>query len=145
MPAPAQARRRCRCASTARFRAGVGAKDVVLALIAKIGVGGATGHVIEYRGTTVDALDMEERMTICNMSIEAGARAGMIAPDERRSRWLEGRRFAPEGEAWKAALARWQSLRTDEGATYDADGHARRRASRADDHVRHEPGDGRRR
>ena len=99
---------------------GVGAKDVVLAFIAKIGVGGATGHVIEYRGTTIDALDMEGRMTICNMSIEAGARAGMIAPDEATFRWLEGRAFAPKGDAWKAALARWRALRTDEGASYDA-------------------------
>jgi 3-isopropylmalate/(R)-2-methylmalate dehydratase large subunit len=99
---------------------GVGAKDVVLALIAKIGVGGATGHVIEYRGTTIDALDMEERMTLCNMSIEAGARAGMIAPDRTTFRWLEGRPFAPKGDALRDAVARWQSLRTDEGASYDA-------------------------
>jgi 3-isopropylmalate/(R)-2-methylmalate dehydratase large subunit len=99
---------------------GVGAKDVALALIAKIGVGGATGHVIEYRGTTIDALDMEQRMTLCNMSIEAGARAGMIAPDETTFRWLEGRPFAPRGEAWSVALARWRSLGTDEGASYDA-------------------------
>ena len=84
---------------------GVGAKDVILALIAKIGTGGATGHVIEYRGTAIDALDMEARMTICNMSIEAGARAGMIAPDETTFEWLKGRRFAPKGDAWDAAVA----------------------------------------
>ena len=98
---------------------GVRAKDVVLAFIAKVGVGGATGHVIEYCGTTIDALGIEERMTVCNMSIEAGARAGMIAPDETTFRWLEGRSFAPKGEAWRAALAQWRGLRTDAGATYD--------------------------
>ena len=96
------------------------AKDVILAFIAKMGRGGATGHVIEYRGTAIEALGMEARMTICNMSIEAGARAGMIAPDETTFRWLEGRRFAPKGEAWRAALERWRALRTDEGATFDA-------------------------
>src|ERR1700691_5801011 len=98
---------------------GVGAKDVILALIAKIGTGGATGHVIEYRGTAIDALDMEERMTICNMSIEAGARAGMIAPDEKTFAWLKGRRFAPPGEAWETAVAEWRKLATDPGAQYD--------------------------
>ena len=102
------------------LRPGVGAKDVILALIAKIGTGGATGHVIEYRGTAIDALDMEARMTICNMSIEAGARASMIAPDQQTFAWLEGRRFAPQGEAWNAALARWRKLPSDVGARYDA-------------------------
>ena len=99
---------------------GVGAKDVILALIAQIGTGGATGHVIEYRGAAIEALDMEARMTICNMSIEAGARAGMIAPDEATFAWIEGRRFAPKGQAWDAAVERWRSLRTDEGALFDA-------------------------
>ena len=99
---------------------GVGAKDIILALIAKIGTGGATGHVIEYRGTAIDALDMEERMTICNMSIEAGARAGMIAPSETTFEFLQGRRFAPHGEAWAAAVARWRTLKTDAGAKFDA-------------------------
>ncbi len=98
---------------------GVGAKDIILALIAKIGTGGATGHVIEYRGTAIEALGMEERMTVCNMSIEAGARAGMIAPDDTTFTWLEGRKFAPQGEAWDAAVARWRELRTDDGATFD--------------------------
>ncbi len=98
---------------------GVGAKDVILALIAKIGTGGATGHVIEYRGTAITALDREARMTICNMSIEAGARAGMIAPDETTFAWLAGRAFAPSGAAWDAAVARWRSLPTDPGARYD--------------------------
>jgi 3-isopropylmalate/(R)-2-methylmalate dehydratase large subunit len=99
---------------------GVGAKDVILALIAKIGTGGATGHVIEYRGRAIEALDMEGRMTICNMSIEAGARAGMIAPDETTFAWLEGRPFAPQGAAWDAAVPRWRALRTDDEATFDA-------------------------
>jgi len=99
---------------------GVGAKDIILAVIAKIGTGGATGHVIEYRGTAIDALDMEARMTICNMSIEAGARAGMIAPSETTFAWLKGRRFAPKGDAWTAAVARWQTLKTDDGAKFDA-------------------------
>ncbi len=98
---------------------GVGAKDIILALIAKIGTGGATGHVIEYRGTAIEALGMEERMTVCNMSIEAGARAGMIAPDDTTFTWLEGRKFAPQGAAWDAAVARWRELRTANGATFD--------------------------
>jgi len=99
---------------------GVGAKDVILALIAKIGTGGATGRVIEYRGSAISALDMEARMTICNMSIEAGARAGMIAPDEITFAWLKGRRFAPSGAAWDTAVARWRKLPSDPGAAYDA-------------------------
>jgi 3-isopropylmalate/(R)-2-methylmalate dehydratase large subunit len=99
---------------------GVGAKDIILALIAKIGTGGATGHVIEYRGTAIEALDMEARMTVCNMSIEAGARAGMIAPDETTFAWLEGRRFAPTGDAWRPAVERWRALRSDPGARFDA-------------------------
>jgi 3-isopropylmalate/(R)-2-methylmalate dehydratase large subunit len=99
---------------------GVGAKDVILALIAKIGTGGATGHVIEYRGTAIEALDMESRMTICNMSIEAGARAGMIAPDDETFSWLRGRRFTPKAQAWDASVNRWRKLPTDEGAVFDA-------------------------
>jgi len=99
---------------------GVGAKDLILALIAKIGTGGATGHVIEYRGPAIEALDMEGRMTVCNMSIEAGARAGMIAPDATTFAWLEGRPMAPSGDAWREALARWRALRTDDGARFDA-------------------------
>jgi 3-isopropylmalate/(R)-2-methylmalate dehydratase large subunit len=99
---------------------GVGAKDIILAVIAQIGTGGATGHVIEYRGTAIEALGMEERMTVCNMSIEAGARAGMIAPDETTFKWLEGRKFVPKGDAWTAAVAKWKTLKTDPGATFDA-------------------------
>jgi 3-isopropylmalate/(R)-2-methylmalate dehydratase large subunit len=98
---------------------GVTAKDIILAIIARIGVGGGTGHVIEYSGSTIRALDMESRMTICNMSIEAGARAGLIAPDETTFAWLQGRRAAPTGAAWDAAVERWRSLKTDEGATFD--------------------------
>jgi 3-isopropylmalate/(R)-2-methylmalate dehydratase large subunit len=98
---------------------GVGAKDIILALIAKIGTGGATGHVIEYRGTAIEALGMEERMTVCNMSIEAGARAGMIAPDDTTFTWLKGRKFVPQGDAWDAAVARWRGLHTDDGAKFD--------------------------
>ncbi len=98
---------------------GVSAKDVILAIIAQIGVGGGTGHVLEYTGSAIRALDMEGRMTICNMSIEAGARAGMIAPDETTYQYLSGRPFAPSGAAWDAALARWRTLSSDKGAKYD--------------------------
>ncbi|HEY0483298.1 MAG TPA: 3-isopropylmalate dehydratase large subunit [Kofleriaceae bacterium] len=98
---------------------GVTAKDLVLALIARIGVGGATGHVIEYTGAAIRALDMEGRMTVCNMSIEAGARAGMIAPDDVTFAYLEGREHAPRGAAWDAAVARWRELRSDDGAHFD--------------------------
>ena len=98
---------------------GVTAKDIILALCAKIGTGGATGYVIEYTGSAIENLDMEGRMTVCNMSIEAGARAGMIAPDETAFAYLEGRDFAPKGADWNAAVERWKQLRTDEGATYD--------------------------
>ncbi len=103
-----------------RLGAGVSAKDIILAVIARIGVSGGTGHVLEYTGTAIRALSMEERMTVCNMSIEAGARAGMIAPDETTCAYLQGRPFAPAGAAWDEAVARWRELRTDEGATYDA-------------------------
>lgn len=98
---------------------GVSSKDIILALIAKIGVGGGTGHVLEYTGPAIRALTMEQRMTICNMSIEGGARAGMIAPDEATFDYLAGREFAPRGEAWEAAVARWKRLPTDDSATYD--------------------------
>ena len=101
------------------LRAGVTAKDLVLALIGRIGVNGGTGHVIEYRGPAIDALSMDERMTICNMSIEAGARAGMIAPDETTFAYLRGRPRAPQGEAWERAVSDWRTLRTDAGATFD--------------------------
>ncbi len=102
-----------------RLQPGVGAKDIILALIARIGIGGGTGHVIEYTGEAIRALSMEERMTVCNMSIEAGARAGLIAPDETTFAYLKGRRFAPQGAAWNEAVARWRALPTDAGAAYD--------------------------
>ena len=98
---------------------GVTAKDLILAIIGRVGVGGGTGHVIEYRGETIRALDMDGRMTVCNMSIEAGARAGMIAPDETTFRYLAGRPRAPQGAAWEAALERWRQLPSDPGARFD--------------------------
>ena len=99
--------------------AGVSAKDLVLAIIGEIGTGGGMGHVIEYRGSAIRSLSMEGRMTVCNMSIEGGARAGMVAPDDTTFAYLEGRPFAPSGAAWQRALDDWASLRTDDGATYD--------------------------
>jgi 3-isopropylmalate/(R)-2-methylmalate dehydratase large subunit len=102
---------------------GVSAKDIILAVIAKVGIGGATGHVLEYTGSAIRSLGMEQRMTICNMSIEAGARAGLIAPDEKTAEYIEGRPFAPTGDDWYAALGRWQNLVTDEGARYDRSVH----------------------
>jgi 3-isopropylmalate/(R)-2-methylmalate dehydratase large subunit len=100
---------------------GVSAKDIILAVIAKIGTGGGQGYVLEYRGSAIRALSMEGRMTICNMSIEAGARAGMIAPDETTFAYLKGRDHAPEGQDWDAAVAYWRSLPTDDDATFDAE------------------------
>jgi 3-isopropylmalate/(R)-2-methylmalate dehydratase large subunit len=103
-----------------RLQPGVTAKDLILAIIGRIGVSGGTGYVLEYRGAAIEALTMEERMTICNMSIEAGARAGMIAPDATTFAYLQGRPRAPSGPAWNAALARWRALATDAGARFDA-------------------------
>ena len=100
---------------------GVGAKDIVLAVIAKIGTGGGQGYVLEYRGEAIEALSMESRMTVCNMSIEAGARAGMIAPDETTFEYLRGRPHAPQGADWDAAVAEWRTLRSDDDATFDAE------------------------
>ncbi len=98
---------------------GVAAKDIILALLAKIGIGGGTGHVFEYTGSAIRALSMEQRMTICNMSIEGGARAGMVAPDETTFSYVAGRPFAPKGQDWDRALADWRSLPSDEGVVYD--------------------------
>jgi 3-isopropylmalate/(R)-2-methylmalate dehydratase large subunit len=98
---------------------GVSAKDLALAIIGKIGTDGATGHVIEYAGEAVQSLSMEGRMTLCNMSIEAGARAGMVAPDDATFAYIEGKRFAPNGRDWIAAVERWHSLASDSGAKYD--------------------------
>jgi 3-isopropylmalate/(R)-2-methylmalate dehydratase large subunit len=102
-----------------RLQPGVSAKDIILALIARIGIGGGTGHVFEYRGDAIRALSMEQRMTICNMSIEGGARAGLVGPDETTYAYIRGRRHAPQGEAWDAAVAWWRTLPTDEGAVFD--------------------------
>jgi 3-isopropylmalate/(R)-2-methylmalate dehydratase large subunit len=104
---------------TGRLRPGVTAKDLVLAIIGRIGVGGGTGHVIEFRGEAIRALSMDERMTVCNMSIEAGARAGMVAPDEVTFEYLKGRPRAPQGLEWDKAVADWRQLAGDAGAVFD--------------------------
>jgi 3-isopropylmalate/(R)-2-methylmalate dehydratase large subunit len=106
-----------------RLDDGIVAKDIILAIIAKIGVGGGTGHVVEYMGEAIRGLSMEGRMTVCNMSIEAGARAGMVAPDETTFEYIAGRKFAPKGQEWDKAVAAWRELPTDEGATFDAEVH----------------------
>jgi 3-isopropylmalate/(R)-2-methylmalate dehydratase large subunit len=98
---------------------GVSAKDIILALIAKIGVGGGTGHILEYTGSAISGLTMDQRMTICNMSIEGGARAGMIAPDDATYEYLNGKEYAPKGLEWDRAVTQWQLLPSDEGAAYD--------------------------
>ena len=98
---------------------GVTAKDIILDIIGRIGTDGATGYAVEYAGSAIRSLSMEGRMTICNMSIEAGARAGMIAPDETTFAYLKGRRFVPQGDAWDLAVEQWKSLVTDQGATFD--------------------------
>ena len=100
---------------------GVSSKDLILAIIGTIGTGGGMGHVIEYRGAAIRGLTMEGRMTVCNMSIEAGARAGMIAPDDVTFEYLEGRRYSPSGSDWATAVEEWRSLATDPGATFDRD------------------------
>jgi 3-isopropylmalate/(R)-2-methylmalate dehydratase large subunit len=104
---------------TGSLREGVTAKDIILGLIAKIGIGGGTGSIFEYTGAAIRGLNMEQRMTICNMSIEGGARAGMIAPDDTTFEYLNGRPFVPKGAEWDKAVARWKQLPTDDGATYD--------------------------
>jgi len=100
---------------------GVAPKDLILAIIARIGIGGGLGHVLEYAGSTFRNMSMDERMTVCNMSIEAGARAGMVAPDDTTFQYLAGRHFAPKGKDWDAAIARWKQLPTDDGAVFDAE------------------------
>ena len=106
---------------TGRLGFGVTAKDVILAIIRTIGVDGGIGHVIEYRGDVIRNLSMEGRMTICNMSIEGGARAGLVAPDDTTFAYLQGRTYAPQGEAWDAAVEQWRQLPTDEGARFDTE------------------------
>ncbi len=103
------------------LKPGVTAKDIILAVIAKIGTGGGQGYVLEYRGSAIRSLSMDGRMTICNMSIEAGARAGMVAPDETTFEYVKGRLHAPQGEDWDKAVAYWKTLPTDEGAVFDAE------------------------
>ncbi|MBZ0278404.1 MAG: 3-isopropylmalate dehydratase large subunit, partial [Anaerolineae bacterium] len=102
-----------------RLSAGVTAKDIILAVIAKIGIGGGTGYVFEYMGEAIRELSMEGRMTICNMSIEGGARAGMVAPDDKTFDYIAGRPYAPKGADWDAAVAKWRTLPTDDGAVFD--------------------------
>jgi 3-isopropylmalate/(R)-2-methylmalate dehydratase large subunit len=102
-----------------QLRPGVTAKDIILAVIAKISTGGGQGYALEYRGSAIRSLSMEGRMTICNMSIEAGARAGMVAPDETTFAYLKGRPHAPEGQLWDEAMEYWKTLKTDEGAVFD--------------------------
>lgn len=102
-----------------KLQAGVSAKDLILAIIGQIGVDGGTGHIIEYRGTAISAMGMEARMTVCNMSIEAGARAGMIAPDDTTLEYLNGRPRAPQGADWDSAVTRWRALKSDEDASFD--------------------------
>jgi 3-isopropylmalate/(R)-2-methylmalate dehydratase large subunit len=102
-----------------RLPHGVTAKDVILAIIGRIGTAGATGYAVEYTGDVIRSLSMEGRMTVCNMSIEAGARAGMVGPDDKTIAYLEGRQYAPKGADWEKAVAAWQALPTDEGASFD--------------------------
>ena len=123
-----------------KLTAGVSAKDLVLALIRRIGTAGAAGHVIEYTGEAIRALSMEARMTVCNMSIEAGARAGMIAPDEATWSYLAGRQYAPIGRAWERALDSWTQLGTDPGASYDQQVVLNAGVDSAAGHLGHQPG-----
>ena len=124
-------RRTCACASTARCRDGVTAKDIILAIIGEIGTAGGTGHVIEYAGEAIRALSMEGRMTVCNMSIEGGARAGLIAPDEKTFAYLKGRPKAPKGDAWDVAHALLGDARIRRGRAFRPRGQARRRQAAA--------------
>ena len=128
---------------TGELPAGATAKDVILAIIGRIGTGGGIGSVIEYRGDTIAGLSMEGRMTICNMSIEAGAKAGLIAPDDVTFAYLEGRAHAPKGAAWEAALDDWRTLPTDAGAAFDKEVHLDAAAIAPARVLGHEPGPGR--
>ena len=128
---------------TGELPAGATAKDVILAIIGRIGTGGGIGSVIEYRGDTITGLSMEGRMTICNMSIEAGAKAGLIAPDDVTFAYLEGRTHAPKGAAWEAALDDWRTLPTDDGAAFDKEVHLDAAEHRAARVLGHQPRAGR--
>ncbi|MFK8030689.1 MAG: 3-isopropylmalate dehydratase large subunit [Gammaproteobacteria bacterium] len=108
---------------TGKLAPGVTAKDLILAIIGKIGVSGGTGHVIEYRGEVIRSLNMDERMTVCNMSIEAGARAGLIAPDQTTYAYMKGRPLVPQGDDWELAVEQWSALHTDDGAVFDKSVH----------------------
>ena len=138
VPAAAKAQGLRASTSRAALAPGVTAKDLILAIIGTIGVDGGTGHVIEYRGATMRALDMEERMTVCNMSIEAGARAGMIAPDETTYAYLAGRPRAPQGAAWERALSALARTAERRRGALRPRGRHRCRGHRADDHLRHQ-------
>ena len=127
---------------TGKLPIGVTAKDIILAIIAKIGTAGGTGYVIEYAGDTIRALSMEGRMTVCNMSIEAGARAGLIAADETTFDYLRGRPRTPKGGAWEMAVKYWRTLKSDEGAKFDAEVTISRQRDRAHGHLGHQPGAG---
>ena len=118
---------------------GVSAKDIILSIIGEIGTAGGTGHVIEYCGSAIEALSMEGRMTVCNMSIEGGARAGMVAPDEKTCAYLKDRPKSPKGALWDRARAYWDALRTDEGAHFDAEVRLDAARPAADRHLGHEP------
>ena len=125
-----------------RLAPGVSAKDIILALIARIGIGGGTGHVFEYTGEAIRGLTMEQRMTVCNMSIEGGARAGLIAPDDTTFEYLHGRPHAPAGAAWDAAVDALADAADRRRRDLRQDDHHRRRRARADGHLRHQPRDG---
>jgi 3-isopropylmalate/(R)-2-methylmalate dehydratase large subunit len=125
--------------------AGVTAKDIILAIIGEIGTAGGTGHVIEYAGEAIRALSMEGRMTVCNMAIEAGARAGMVAVDDTTIEYLKGRPFSPEGAEWDIAVDYWKQFKSDEGAHFDRVVELNRRRYRAASHVGHVAGNGHRR
>ena len=121
---------------------GVTAKDLILAIIAQIGTGGGQGYIVEYRGEAIRSLSMEGRMTVCNMSIEAGARAGLIAPDETTFEYLKGRPHAPQGADWDAAVEYWKSLPTDEGAVFDHEVTIDADHAHPVRHLGHQPGPG---
>ena len=130
---------RCASPSTARSSPHITGKDIILAIIGKIGAAGAVGHVIEYAGSAIRGLSMEGRLTLCNMSIEAGGRAGMVAPDDTTFNYLKGKPFAPKGENWDKAMAFWRTVPTDDGATFDREVTLECRRDRADGDLGHQP------